>query len=120
MKTLLERARAINKLLQTSTGNIVDFQEVARVLSENINASVYILEQSGKIIGYAALKDLTCDIMRDIAETKGGFPEDYNEMLMRINETHANYCQSKKLLILKSPAGLINKSGSGCPAVYRC
>ncbi|MGI6491716.1 MAG: GTP-sensing pleiotropic transcriptional regulator CodY [Pelotomaculum sp.] len=94
MKTLLERARAINKLLQTSTGNIVDFQEVARVLSENINASVYILEQSGKIIGYAALKDLTCDIMRDIAETKGGFPEDYNEMLMRINETHANYCQS--------------------------
>ena len=107
MRALLERTRAINKLLQKSA-NTVDFKEVARVLSENIEASIYILNQGGKILGYAYLKDLTCDIMKDIVEGKGGFPEDYNENLMRINETHANYCQTANACIFENKRCLFN------------
>lgn len=94
MRALLERTRSINKLLQKSAGNTVDFDEVASVLSDNIEASIYICDRSGKVLGYAYLKDLTCDIMKDIVEGKGGFPEDYNDALMRNNETYANYCQT--------------------------
>lgn len=93
MRALLEKTRAINKLLQKSA-NAVDFEEVARVLSDNIEAAVYITDRGGKVVGHAYLTDLTCDIMKDIVEGKGGFPEDYNDNLMRINETHANYCQT--------------------------
>ena len=44
MRALLEN-KAINKLLQKSAGHNVDFNEVAEVLSENIGASIYILDR---------------------------------------------------------------------------
>ena len=37
---------------------------------------------------------------------------------MNKNSVYAN-CHNKKLLILSSPPGLINRSGSGSPAVYK-
>lgn len=92
MEALLAKTRAINKLLQKS-GRTVDFNEVAGVLSENINASIYILNKNGKVLGFSYLRGLACDIMRDLVEGVGSFPEDYNENLMRINETFANLCQ---------------------------
>ncbi len=93
MRALLEKTRAINKLLQKSAGQTVDFNEVADVLSENVGASIYILDRRGKIIGYTYLQGLTCDIIKSFVEGHGGFPEDYNEGLMKINETSANLCQ---------------------------
>lgn len=96
MRVLLEKTRDINKILQNSAGNtVVDFNEVADVLSENIGASIYILDRSGKVLGYSYLKGWTCDIMKDIVEGRGGFPEDYNENLLTIIQTHANFCQTK-------------------------
>ncbi len=93
MRALLEKTRAINKLLQKSAGQTVDFNEVADVLSENVGASIYILDRRGKIIGYTYLQGLTCDIIKSFVEGQGGFPEDYNESLMKINITSANLCQ---------------------------
>ncbi|TEB06727.1 GTP-sensing transcriptional pleiotropic repressor CodY [Pelotomaculum schinkii] len=107
MRALLERTRAINKLLQKSAGN-TDFNEVASVLSDNIESSIYILDRNGKVVGYAYLKGLTCDIMKDIVEGKGGFPEDYNEYLMRINETYANYCQTANACVFAEKRCLFN------------
>ncbi|OPY59064.1 MAG: GTP-sensing transcriptional pleiotropic repressor CodY [Pelotomaculum sp. PtaU1.Bin035] len=89
----MEKTRAINKLLLKSVGHAVNFQIVARVLSENIDASIYILDQRGKVLGYTCLKGLECDIMREIIEGDGGFPENYNDNLMRVNETRANFSQ---------------------------
>jgi len=99
MRVLLEKTRDINKLLQKSAGHTVDFNEVANVLSENIGASIYILDRYGKVLGYAYLKGWTCDIMKDIVEGTGGFPEDYNENLMKNNSTHANVCQTKNACV---------------------
>jgi len=99
MRVLLEKTRDINKLLQKSAGHTVDFNEVANVLSENIGASSYILDQNGKVLGYAYLKGWTCDIMKDIVEGRGEFPEDYSENLMRISNTHANFCQTKNACV---------------------
>ncbi len=101
MRALLEKTRAINKLLQKSAGQTVDFNEVAKVLGENIGASIYILDRQGKVLGHAYLKGWTCDIMKDIVEEKGGFPEEYNENLMKINETNANICQVANACLFK-------------------
>ena len=47
-KSLLERSRAINKILQKIEGNMVDFYEIAEVLSENLKCSVFIVGRRGK------------------------------------------------------------------------
>lgn len=94
MRGLLEKTRSINKLLQKSAGHTVNFNEIANVLSENIESSIYILDRFGKVLGHTYLKGWTCDIMKDIVEGHGVFPEDYNENLMKINETYANFCQT--------------------------
>lgn len=102
MRALLDKTRAINKILQKSAGYTVDFNEVANVLSENIGSSIYILDKNGKVLGHAYLKGWTCDIMKDIVEGRGGFPEDYNENLLKINETNANICQIANACVFQS------------------
>ena len=92
--SLLEKTRTINKLLQKSAGYPVDFREIAAILSESIGGSVYVIDRRGKTLGYSYLKGFTCDVMRDIVESPEGFPADYNESLLQLTETHANFCQT--------------------------
>lgn len=92
--SLLEKTRTINKLLQKSAGYPVDFREVATILSDNIGGSVYITDRRGKILGYSYLRGFTCDVMRDIIESPEGFPSDYNDSLLQMTETNANFCQT--------------------------
>lgn len=117
MRELLEKTRTINKLLQKSAGHTVDFNEVANVLSENINASIYILDRRGKVLGYTYLKGWACDVMKDIVEGHGGFPEDYNENLMKINKTYANFCQTANACVFEEKRCRFNKITTIVPIV---
>jgi len=92
LQNLLQKTRAINKVLQKSAGYPVDFKEVASTLSEIIEASVYILDRRGKVLGSSYLKGFECEVTREIVESATGFPPHYIENVMRIDETYANYC----------------------------
>jgi len=111
MHNLLAKTRAINKLVLKSVGHAVDFNIVSSILSKNIEASIYILDQRGKVLGYSYLKGWVCDIMREIVEGRGGFPEEYNENLMKINETSANFSQVGNACVFnqKQPCRFNNK-----------
>lgn len=50
-KSLLERSRSINKILQKIGGNPVDFYEIADVLAQNLECSVFIVGRRGQIGG---------------------------------------------------------------------
>ena len=65
MASLLEKTRKINRLLQRSEN--VEYDGISRVLSNVLNANVYITNKKGKIYGYA-----------------------YVNWLMRMDETCAN------------------------------
>lgn len=93
MNSLLEKTRRINRQLQKSAGNPVDFDEMAQVLKDVINANCYIIGRHGKILGYAFVEGFTCEIMEDIVYRSERFPEEYNEELLRISETKANFNQ---------------------------
>ncbi|WP_347490842.1 GTP-sensing pleiotropic transcriptional regulator CodY [Desulfoscipio sp. XC116] len=99
MRNLLAKTRSINKVLQKSAGYPVDFKEISAILSENIECSIYILDRRGKVLGYSYLKGFVCDVMENIVESPAGFPEEYNENLLRINETHANICQTVNVCV---------------------
>jgi len=92
LPNLLERTRAINKVLQKSAGYSVDFKEIAATLSEIIECSVYILDRRGQVLGYSFFEGFGCEITRNIVESAMVFPADYNERVLRIDETYANYC----------------------------
>jgi len=90
MKTLLEKTRTINKLLQKTAGHPVEFTEMSKVLSDLIDANVYIVGRRGKILGYAFMDGFHCATMQDIVVHTERFPESYNEDLLRMNQTQAN------------------------------
>lgn len=93
MRDLLEKTRKINKLLQKSAGHPVNFEEMANGLNEVIKANVYIVGRHGTVLGYAFNEGFACDIMENIIYRSGKFPESYNEKLLGINQTDANYEQ---------------------------
>ena len=93
MSSLLEKTRTINRLALKSIGSAVDFNCVSGVISNIIEANIYILDKDGKVMGYSYLEGFLCDIMKDIVENNGGFPQDYNENLMKINESIVNISQ---------------------------
>ncbi len=93
MKNLLDKARAINKLLQKAARHPVDFHEMANVLCDNIGANVYIVGRRGKILGHSFVDKYKCDVVKDIIETVERFPEEYNDKLLKITETRANFHQ---------------------------
>lgn len=90
MKTLLEKTRTVNKLLQKTAGNPVEFTEMAKVLSDLIDCNIYIIGRRGKILGFAFMDGFTCPTIEDIVMKTERFPETYNEDLMRITQTYAN------------------------------
>ncbi|MGM0472207.1 MAG: GTP-sensing pleiotropic transcriptional regulator CodY [Bacillota bacterium] len=91
--SLLEKTRKINKLLQKSAVHSVDFTEMAEVLSTSIKANVYIVNKEGKILGYELINEFECDSMINEVISQGYFPEDYNQWVLGINETYANFEQ---------------------------
>ncbi len=95
MKTLLEKTRTINKLLQKTAGNPVEFTEMAKVLSDLIDSNVYIVGRRGKILGYAFMDGFQCTVIEDIVVKAERFPETYNEDILRITQTQANIRKEK-------------------------
>ncbi|MEW8996284.1 MAG: GTP-sensing pleiotropic transcriptional regulator CodY [Thermoanaerobacter sp.] len=86
MSTLLEKTRKVNRILQKTGIQPVDFNEMANILKDVIEANVYILSRKGKVLGYSILRDYGNDIF---TQSKI-IPEEYNDKLLRVTETLAN------------------------------
>ncbi len=90
---LLEKTRRINKILQRTAGQHVDFKEVAHVLKNVINANTYIADNQGAILGYSLVEEFECELMLEEVLKKGYFPGDYNEFLMKNEDPRVNLRQ---------------------------
>ncbi|NMA92294.1 MAG: GTP-sensing pleiotropic transcriptional regulator CodY [Firmicutes bacterium] len=90
---LLEKTRRINKILQKTAGQYVDFKEVAEVLKTVIHANIYIADRQGEILGYGLVDEFECGLMVDHVLKNGKFPEYYNDFLLRSEEPRVNLPQ---------------------------
>ncbi|MDI6602360.1 MAG: GTP-sensing pleiotropic transcriptional regulator CodY [Thermoanaerobacteraceae bacterium] len=88
--SLLEKTRKLNKILQTAAGQKVDFDDIAKILSEVLNSNVYIGSRKGKVLGYALMEGFKCNVIEENIIQDKMFPEDYNDELMDVDETRAN------------------------------
>ena len=87
MISLLGKTRQINRLLQRSES--VEYDGISRVLSNVLQANVYITDEGGKICGYALFDDDDDLMVSEVIEL-GQFPRKYVDWLNRLEETHAN------------------------------
>ena len=90
MKTLLDKTREINKIIQKAAGHPISFAEMADTLCKNIDANVYIIGHKGKVLGSIFLTDFSCIPAEDVIKTGSFFPEKINDALLRITETNVN------------------------------
>jgi transcriptional pleiotropic repressor len=89
MLALLEKTRAINKLLQNS--EVLSYKKMAGVLRDVIKSNIYIVSTTGKVLGYSILDGFECEIMIKKVLEVGSFPASYVKFLDEIKETSSNY-----------------------------
>ena len=82
--TLLGKTRKINKLLQRSEN--VEYDSISKVLSNLLNANIYIMDRSGDIRGYAD------DFMRE-------FSRDFIRRINRADSTKVNFDKNNTTVV---------------------
>ncbi|KUO72896.1 MAG: GTP-sensing transcriptional pleiotropic repressor CodY [Clostridia bacterium BRH_c25] len=98
--TLLEKMRKVNKVLQTSDTQSVSFHDLSKILSEVLNANVYILSRKGRILGYALGTVEECDFLINDLLADKRFPEDYNKSLLGYHETRSNIINKESVCVI--------------------
>ncbi|MYL33135.1 GTP-sensing pleiotropic transcriptional regulator CodY [Pontibacillus yanchengensis] len=86
---LLERARNINAMLQTTTGKSVNFNDMSETLRDTIGANTFIVSRRGKLLGFAIKQEIENERMKNMLEQRQ-FPEEYTQNLFNIKETTSN------------------------------
>src|SRR5699024_12384728 len=87
--TLLERTRKINSLLQQTGGKPVNFNDMAKTLSEVINGNVFVVRRRGKLLGVAVSQEIESDHMKAMLEERR-FHDEYMLGIAEVHETTEN------------------------------
>lgn len=90
MASLLEKTRKINRALQQSTDSDMEFNDIAQVLSDVINTTVYVVSRKGQVLGSAIVSSIGTSANEDEILTNGNLPSDYNTEVLKIDSTSAN------------------------------
>jgi transcriptional pleiotropic repressor len=85
--TLLEKIRALNKLLQNAAGKPLNFGEMAEVLQSTIQADVFVVSRKGKVLGSALSSDFAEMWLRREDPNELRFPQACNDAFLRIGDT---------------------------------
>lgn len=87
---LLSRMRKLNKILQRSGNDSINFEDICRIISEELDCNIYIVSRKGKILGFeTALAFTPVDDYRSLLSERV-FPESYNDILMTNLDTAIN------------------------------
>ena len=89
MESLLQKTRRLNKTLQDGSRE-VSFPELSEILSNILEANVYIASTKGRVLGYELSNGFECDIVQSEIVREQRFPKKYNDELLRYSETNEN------------------------------
>ena len=88
-KEFLNKIRRLNGVLSESTTGSLSYQDLSLILSEIINANVYVLDAQGRVLGVAYTDALDTSTFEDELGFEKVSEED-NAGFLEINETMAN------------------------------
>ena len=89
-ESLLQKTRRLNKTLQSSGSKPVSFQELSKILSDILDANVYIASKKGRVLGCELSDGFDCDIVQAEIVKEKRFPKKYNDELLKVMETKEN------------------------------
>lgn len=89
-ESLLQKTRRLNKALQSSGSKPVSFPELTKILSDILDANVYIASRKGRVLGYELSSGFDCDIIQSEIVKEKRFPKKYNDELLKVSETREN------------------------------
>lgn len=90
MESLLKKTRRLNKTLQSYGSLPVSFSDLSKILSDILEANVYIASKKGRVLGYALSAGFDCDIINSEVVKERRFPKKYNDELLKVTETSEN------------------------------
>ncbi len=90
MESLLKKTRRLNKTLQSYGSQPVSFSELSKILSDILEANVYIASKRGRVLGYKIVEGFECDFIHSEVEKTQRFPKKYNDTLLATLETDEN------------------------------
>lgn len=99
MGILLEKIRKVNKVLQKTGVQPVDFNELSEILKDVINCDVFIVSRRGKLLG-KNIEKFVGDIDESIVKGMQ-LSEDFNDELLKIAETSVNLTKESKAMLIK-------------------
>ncbi len=103
--SLLQKTRRLNKIQQRSGYEQIQFDEVCKILAEDLDCNLYVISRKGRILGYDhALAFTPVEAYKNLLRDKT-VPEDYNERLLGVTETVVNL-DSTSDLVLNMEKGL--------------
>ena len=98
---LLDKVRKLNWVLQEGYKESFSFDELCKILSELTDSNVYLADTDGNIIGvcYTHTEDSAATV--DPITGLPKFQKEYNEQMMKIAETKANFRNEEALAVFK-------------------
>ena len=101
MSAILEKVRKLNWLLTESPSGKFSFDEMCGILSDLMDANVYVANERGSIIGNAYKIEEDSSAICDPETGREMFPYEYNDELLKVKETVPNLSGDDILKILK-------------------
>lgn len=97
--SLLNKTRKLNKILQKSGTEPVIFDDICEILSDELNADVYVVSRRGKILGHNFAHQFTAKeeyayILEDMR-----YSDEYNDVLLKIGETLTNLKSAERFVL---------------------
>ncbi len=87
---LLEKTRRLNKVLQTQGDLPVSFEALAELLRDTLRSNVYIVENSGKILGASFSKEEESSVIVNKSTGEQFLPLGYGKKMAKIETSAAN------------------------------
>ncbi len=98
---LLEKVRKLNWLLRESAAGVLSFGNLCETLSDLMDANVYITNKRGRVIGVHYKIKADSVTITDPETGSEQFPNEYNEALLKVENTTANLQGQEALEIFK-------------------
>lgn len=107
--TLLEKTRRINRILQKTNDYHISFNELSRILSEILDANVYVASSKGKVLGVSLKDETNCPILVNKNTGEKSFAKECNDQLLKFSETKSNITGEALLDVFKDDVNSAHK-----------
>ncbi len=90
MSNILDKVRKLNWTLQESPTGVFSFDDLCEILSDLMEANVYILKADGIVVGASKKIQGSTNLIKDEDTGSYALPEEFNHKLCNVNNTEAN------------------------------